>query len=77
MTNSDGAPQNKSRLDINMSELSPEELTKAINQYGLGELAERMGIKLIEVSANKTVGTMPVEGNRQPLGLLNGGANAL
>jgi hypothetical protein len=31
-----------------------------------------MGIKLIEVSANKTVGTMPVEGNRQPLGLLNG-----
>jgi uncharacterized protein (TIGR00369 family) len=41
------------------------------------EMAERMGIKLIEVSANKTVGTMPVEGNRQPLGLLNGGANAL
>jgi 1,4-dihydroxy-2-naphthoyl-CoA hydrolase len=77
MANSDGAPQNKSRLDINMSELSPEELTKALNQNGLGELAERMGIKLIEVSANKTVGTMPVEGNRQPLGLLNGGANAL
>ena len=77
MANSDGAPQNKSRLDINMSELSPDELTKALNQYGLGELAERMGIKLIEVSANKTVGTMPVEGNRQPLGLLNGGANAL
>jgi uncharacterized protein (TIGR00369 family) len=36
-----------------------------------------VGIKLMEVSANKTVGTMPVEGNRQPLGLLNGGANAL
>jgi uncharacterized protein (TIGR00369 family) len=29
------------------------------------------------VSAEKTVGTMPVQGNRQPLGLLNGGANAI
>ena len=52
-------------------------MTKALNEYGLGELAERMGIKLIEVSANKTIGTMPVQGNRQPLGLLNGGANAI
>ncbi|MBM3682739.1 MAG: hotdog fold thioesterase [Actinobacteria bacterium] len=60
-----------------MSELSSEELTEALNEYGLGELAERMGIKLIEVSANKTTGTMPVQGNRQPLGLLNGGANAI
>jgi uncharacterized protein (TIGR00369 family) len=77
MANSDGAPQNKTRSEIAMSELSPEDLTKALNEFGLGELAERMGIKLIEVSANKTVGTMPVEGNRQPLGLLNGGANAL
>ena len=77
MANNDGAPLNKSRADIKMSELSPEELTKALNEYGLGELAERMGIKLIEVSANKTIGTMPVQGNRQPLGLLNGGANAI
>jgi len=60
-----------------MSDLSPEELKNALNEYGLGELAERMGIKLTMVSAEKTVGTMPVEGNRQPLGLLNGGANAI
>jgi len=77
MANNDGAPLNKSRADIKMNELSPEELTKALNEYGLGELAERMGIKLIEVGANKTIGTMPVQGNRQPLGLLNGGANAI
>jgi len=77
MANNDGAPLNKSRADIKMSELSSEELTEALNEYGLGELAERMGIKLIEVSANKTTGTMPVQGNRQPLGLLNGGANAI
>jgi hypothetical protein len=50
MANNDGAPLNKSRADIKMNELSPEELTKALNEYGLGELAERMGalIKLLE-----------------------------
>lgn len=41
---------------------------------GLGELADRMGIELIELSAEKAIATMPVEGNRQPLGLLHGGA---
>ena len=41
---------------------------------GLGELAERMGISLVELSAEHTVATMPVIGNRQPLGLVNGGA---
>lgn len=73
----DGTPQKNTRADIKMTELSADDLTKALNDFGLGELAERMGIKLVEVSANKTVGTMPVLGNRQPLGLLNGGANAL
>ena len=60
-----------------MSELSPDQLKDALNQYGLGELAEKIGIKLTQVGAQKTIGTMPVLGNRQPLGLLNGGANAL
>ena len=41
---------------------------------GVGELAERMGIALIELSAERAVATMPVVGNRQPLGLLHGGA---
>lgn len=40
----------------------------------IGELAERMGIRLIELSAERSVAVMPVEGNRQPLGLLHGGA---
>jgi 1,4-dihydroxy-2-naphthoyl-CoA hydrolase len=73
----DGTPQKNPRDEIKMNELSTEDLTKALNEFGLGELAERLGIKLIEVSANKTVGTLPVLGNRQPLGLLNGGANAV
>lgn len=43
----------------------------------LGELAETMGIRLVEASADCVVATMPVIGNRQPLGLLHGGATAL
>lgn len=40
----------------------------------LGELDEKMGVKVIEESAERVVATMPVEGNRQSLGLLHGGA---
>lgn len=43
----------------------------------LGELAERMGIEIVEVSPERCVATMPVEGNRQPYGLLHGGASAV
>ena len=42
-----------------------------------GELAERMGITLVEASPERVVATMPVEGNRQPYGLLHGGASAV
>lgn len=42
----------------------------------LGELDEKMGVKVIEQSATKVVATMPIEGNRQSLGLLHGGAMA-
>lgn len=41
----------------------------------VGPMAERMGIKLISASSEQVVGTMPVEGNTQPFGLLNGGAS--
>lgn len=41
---------------------------------GLGELADRMGIELLELSAELSVARMPVAGNRQPLGYLHGGA---
>jgi 1,4-dihydroxy-2-naphthoyl-CoA hydrolase len=40
----------------------------------LGALADNMGIKLVELSAERAVATMPVEGNTQPLGLVHGGA---
>lgn len=41
------------------------------------QLVSRMGIKITELSADRVVGTMPVAGNRQPYGLLHGGANAV
>lgn len=40
----------------------------------LGELDEKMGVRVLEESAQRVVATMPVAGNRQSLGLLHGGA---
>lgn len=48
-----------------------------LQQRGLGALAERMGIQLLELSAERAVATMPVSGNTQPLGLLHGGAHVV
>jgi len=48
-----------------------------MKQRGLGALADRMGIKLLELSAERAVATMPVEGNTQPIGLLHGGAHVV
>jgi 1,4-dihydroxy-2-naphthoyl-CoA hydrolase len=42
-----------------------------------GELAARMGIEVTEIAAGRLVATMPCEGNRQPFGLLHGGASAV
>ncbi len=44
---------------------------------GAGTLAERMGITILEASAERVVGVMPVEGNTQPYGLLHGGASCV
>nr|WP_083959492.1 hotdog fold thioesterase [Streptoalloteichus hindustanus] len=36
-----------------------------------------MGIQITSWDPDRVVGTMPVKGNRQPYGLLHGGANAV
>lgn len=41
------------------------------------QLTDRMGIEITSWEPDRVVGTMPVAGNRQPLGLLHGGANAV
>lgn len=48
-----------------------------MKQRGLGALAEKMGIELLELSAERAVATMPVAGNTQPIGLLHGGAHVV
>lgn len=45
-----------------------------VAERGLGELANQMGISFSEISAERAVASMPVAGNRQPIGLLHGGA---
>jgi uncharacterized protein (TIGR00369 family) len=45
--------------------------------FSAGHLGQRMGIRILEASSEKVVGTMPVEGNTQPYGLLHGGASAV
>lgn len=41
-----------------------------------GTLGEKLGIRFTEISAQRLVATMPVDGNTQPAGLLHGGASA-
>jgi 1,4-dihydroxy-2-naphthoyl-CoA hydrolase len=48
-----------------------------IRKRGSGALDIKMGIEIIEASPERLVGTMPVAGNTQPIGLLHGGANVV
>jgi len=45
--------------------------------FSAGHLGSRMGIHITEASPERVIGTMPVEGNTQPYGLLHGGASAV
>ncbi|MEV8388380.1 MULTISPECIES: hotdog fold thioesterase [unclassified Streptomyces] len=45
--------------------------------FSAGHLGTRMEVRIVEASAERVVGTMPVEGNTQPYGLLHGGASAV
>ena len=45
--------------------------------FSAGDLVRRMGLTIVEASPDKVVGTLPVEGNTQPYGLLHGGASCV
>jgi 1,4-dihydroxy-2-naphthoyl-CoA hydrolase len=45
--------------------------------YGYEQLVTRMGIHIDRWEPGLVIGTMPVHGNRQPVGILHGGANAV
>jgi uncharacterized protein (TIGR00369 family) len=53
------------------------EIAQAFNSQGSETLPGRMGIKIVEASPQRVVGTMPVEGNTQPYGILHGGASCV
>lgn len=52
-----------------------KEFEAALAAMGPDTLGAKLGIKLVSVSREKIVATMPVEGNTQPFGLLHGGAS--
>jgi uncharacterized protein (TIGR00369 family) len=57
---------------------SPTEFAAALNAPGLGgALAAKVGLEVLEASAERVVGRIPVEGNTQPYGLLHGGATVV
>jgi uncharacterized protein (TIGR00369 family) len=48
----------------------------ALLAVALGEFNERIGMRFLEITPERIVATVPVEGNRQPYGLIHGGVNA-
>jgi 1,4-dihydroxy-2-naphthoyl-CoA hydrolase len=54
-----------------------QQIRDAFNTQGTQTLAGRMGIKILEASPERVVGTMPVDGNTQPYGILHGGASCV
>ena len=71
-TMSDSAPDQSAKP----AQVSVEDFLAQMPQ-GMGALNERMGIELVEISPERVVATMPVEGNTQPYGLLHGGASVV
>ena len=56
--------------------LDPQLVERLVSSRG-GELAVKMEIDFLELSASHSVARMPVAGNRQVIGLLHGGAHVV
>lgn len=65
----------RASTSASFDDLDGEATLAAMRGSGRGTLMERMGIELTEASVERTCGSMPVEGNTQPYGLLHGGAS--
>lgn len=57
-----------------MSDAATSEGLDWATARGMGALAEKMGMEFTEFTVERSVGTLPVEGNTQPVGLMHGGA---
>jgi len=52
-------------------------MDEILGSFTSGTLIERMGIEFVEMSVQRLVATMPVEGNTQVAGFLHGGASCV
>jgi 1,4-dihydroxy-2-naphthoyl-CoA hydrolase len=59
------------------AEASRQRIEEALGASHRNTLVDRMGIVITEATPERVVGTMPVEGNIQPYGLLHGGASCV
>ncbi|QBI53973.1 hotdog fold thioesterase [Streptomonospora litoralis] len=57
--------------------IDADRLAGMLGGGGGGDLGERLGLEMLEASAERVVGRMPVDGNTQPYGLLHGGASCV
>ena len=72
MTDTSGSPEPQPGPDADL--MSGVAAMRAMNP---DSLMDRMGIEVLEASAERLVATMPVQGNTQPYGLLHGGASVV
>src|SRR5215471_19700038 len=63
--------------EVTVEQDSTLRLIESYRAASKGTLPERMGITIVEASAERVVDTMPVDGNTQPYGLLHGGASCV
>jgi len=64
-------------LTVTDPEEAARRIAEALGVSYKNTLVELMGIVITEACAERVVGTMPVEGNVQPYGLLHGGASCV
>ena len=60
-----------------MDQDSSGEIIAGFLKMSEGRLTDRMGITVTSATAEQVTGTMPVDGNTQPYGLLHGGASCV
>jgi 1,4-dihydroxy-2-naphthoyl-CoA hydrolase len=61
----------------NLPATDTPEHAEFLRLLAMGDLDEKMGVELLEVTPERVVGRMPVKGNTQPYGLLHGGASVV
>jgi uncharacterized protein (TIGR00369 family) len=63
--------------EVAVDQDSARQIIEAYIARSKDTLIDQMGIRILEATAQRVVGTMPVSGNTQPLGLLHGGASCV